>query len=68
MCYKCKDCWDFDLCYKCYTHKDALHLDHRWELIGQEFENGDVSEPEAAGEDSESSGDDDDTDYDSDDC
>ncbi|KAK0622183.1 Delta-latroinsectotoxin-Lt1a [Lasiodiplodia hormozganensis] len=62
--YRCKDCWDFDFCYKCYARRDVLHPDHEWEIMGQEFEDDPVSEPEAAEEDSES---DDDTDCDSDD-
>lgn len=60
MRYKCKDCWEFDLCYKCYAGRDVLHPDHEWELMGQEFEDDPVSEPEAADDDSES--DDNDTD------
>ncbi|KAF4546017.1 uncharacterized protein LTHEOB_4669 [Lasiodiplodia theobromae] len=62
--YRCKDCWDFNFCYKCYARRDVLHPDHEWEIMGQEFEDDPVSEPEAAEEDSES---DDDTDCDSDD-
>lgn len=56
MWYECQDCPDFDLCYKCYAHKDVLHTDpdHRWEPRGTGFDESHV-EPEVAEEKPESS-------------
>ncbi|CAN9409540.1 unnamed protein product [Alternaria sp. RS040] len=63
--YKCRDCWDFDFCYKCYANRLLLHPHHEWNTMGQEFEDEPDAQSEAANQDSDS--DDDDTDSDSDD-
>ncbi|RII18088.1 hypothetical protein CUC08_Gglean002176 [Alternaria sp. MG1] len=63
--YKCRDCWDFDFCYKCYASRHVLHPHHEWDTMGQEFEDEPDAQSEAANQDSDS--DDDDTDSDSDD-
>ncbi|CAI9637878.1 unnamed protein product [Alternaria burnsii] len=63
--YKCRDCWDFDFCYKCYANRLLLHPHHEWNTMGQEFEDEPDAQSEAANQDSDS--DDDDTVSDSDD-
>ncbi|UKZ73022.1 hypothetical protein TrVFT333_000661 [Trichoderma virens FT-333] len=37
--YHCNKCTDFDLCWKCYSHRDLVHpADHTYEEEGPEFE------------------------------
>ncbi|PNP43866.1 hypothetical protein TGAMA5MH_04149 [Trichoderma gamsii] len=39
FCYHCKECTDYDICWKCYTHKELVHFsDHIFDENGPEFE------------------------------
>lgn len=36
--YECRDCLDFNLCYKCYNSRRKLHTEgHSFDEIGPEF-------------------------------
>ncbi|CAI7573042.1 unnamed protein product [Penicillium bialowiezense] len=61
--YHCQTCPDFDLCKKCYAHRDLFHVfspSHTFEEVGTEFDGGAVeigSDSEMAKEDSDSDSD-----------
>lgn len=62
--YKCRDCYNFDFCYKCYANRHVLHPHHEWNTMGQEFEDEPDAQPDSANQDPDT--DDDHTDSDSD--
>ncbi|KAH6609616.1 hypothetical protein Trco_002962 [Trichoderma cornu-damae] len=55
--YHCNQCLDFDVCWKCYVHKDLVHFsDHAYEEKGPEFEDSpDDETPDDASSDSSGS-------------
>ncbi|KAK0654993.1 ankyrin repeat-containing domain protein [Cercophora newfieldiana] len=46
--YNCKSCDWFDLCFKCYPHREKLHVprDHEFNQVGSEFVEEEVKEEE----------------------
>ncbi|PTB38977.1 hypothetical protein M441DRAFT_242520 [Trichoderma asperellum CBS 433.97] len=63
FCYHCNECIDYDICWKCYTHKELVHFsDHTFDTNGPEFEDS----PDDEAHDDASSDSSDSTDSDSD--
>lgn len=58
FCYHCNECNDYDICWKCYSHKELLHFsDHILEEKGPEFEDSpdDEEQHDASSDSSDSS-------------
>ncbi|KAL7799020.1 ankyrin repeat-containing domain protein [Trichoderma ceciliae] len=55
--YNCNECLDFDICWKCYAHKELVHFsNHTYEERGPEFEDSpDEETPDDASSDSSAS-------------
>lgn len=63
FCYHCNECIDYDICWKCHTHKELVHFsDHTFDENGPEFEDS----PDDEAHDDASSDSSDSTDSDSD--